>query len=431
MNADQGRRRRRWPWLLASSLVGCLGGAAVLLPVLLPVFTFPQPGGAYAIGTVTYHWVDSSRSEGFTQAADDHRELVVQVWYPAKPSPSLERARYLPEAGRTTAALERVFDLPRSALRALGSVRTHATLDAPVAGTGRFPVLLFLEGLGGFRQMNTFQVEHLVSRGYVVVALDQPYTAAVVSFPDGRAVEMPSLERMRPLVRQSYLPAANAPVLHGRVLAQGVLPHLAEDVTFVLDEFETRDRNGGLGALTDRLDLSRVGAFGSSLGGIVASEAGRADPRLSALLLMDAPVTARTAEAGLDQPTMWITRPAETMRAERHRVGGWSDEEINAHHGSMRAALEGLRAPGWFIQVPRISHLDFTDVSLYSPVFKWMGATGPMDGPRAHRILNDYGLAFFDQHLRGRRSPLLDGRSHPYPDVTVERHVAPTTQGTQ
>ena len=31
---------------------------AVVLPILLPVFRFPQPSGSYAIGTVTYHWVD-------------------------------------------------------------------------------------------------------------------------------------------------------------------------------------------------------------------------------------------------------------------------------------------------------------------------------------------------------------------------------------
>ena len=40
-----------------------------------------------------------------------------------------------------------------------------------------YPVLIFLEGLGAFRQMSTFQVEELVSHGYIVVAIDQPYTA--------------------------------------------------------------------------------------------------------------------------------------------------------------------------------------------------------------------------------------------------------------
>lgn len=39
---------------------------ALALPILLPVFHFPKPTGPYAIGTLTYHWVDPSRPELFT-----------------------------------------------------------------------------------------------------------------------------------------------------------------------------------------------------------------------------------------------------------------------------------------------------------------------------------------------------------------------------
>ena len=48
-----------------------------------------------------------------------------------------------------------------------------------------YPVLIFMEGLNGLRQMNTFQVEELVSHGYTVAAIDQPYAGAEVVFPDG------------------------------------------------------------------------------------------------------------------------------------------------------------------------------------------------------------------------------------------------------
>ena len=52
-------------------------------------------------------------------------------------------------------------------------VTTHALSSAvATADQARYPVLLFLEGATGFRQMNAFQVEHLVSHGYIVVAID-------------------------------------------------------------------------------------------------------------------------------------------------------------------------------------------------------------------------------------------------------------------
>ena len=60
-------------------------GAAVLLSWIIPVFTLPDPGGQYSIGTETFHWIDSSRAEWFTpEDTTDVREIMVQVWYPAK-----------------------------------------------------------------------------------------------------------------------------------------------------------------------------------------------------------------------------------------------------------------------------------------------------------------------------------------------------------
>jgi len=392
-------------------------------------FRLPLPGGPHAIGTVTYHWTDRSRQEILTPRPGDHRELMVQVWYPAERGRVVERARYLPDAADVMTALGRVFGVPPEMLRGIGAVTTHALVEAQVAGTACYPVLVFLEGLGGFRQMNTFQVEELASHGYVVVALDQPYTAASVTFPGGRVAAMGSLDRMRPLVRQSYLPAATRPALYGRELGHGIVPHLAGDVSFALDELREIDRHDPRGILTGRLDLTRVGAFGSSLGGIVAAEAARDEPRLDALLLMDAPVPLRTVASGLDRPTMWITRSPEWMRRERAAIGGWSEEEIAAHHATMRATFERLRAPGWFVRIPRVSHLDFTDVSSWSPAFRAVGATGPMDGDRVHRILNDFSVAFFDRHLRDGPGRLLDGVSRRHPDVAVERRVPARGEG--
>ena len=67
----------------------------IILPIAVPVFHFPLPTGPYSIGTVPYHLVDQTRGEVFTADPDDRRELMVQVWYPAKTSASANRARYL------------------------------------------------------------------------------------------------------------------------------------------------------------------------------------------------------------------------------------------------------------------------------------------------------------------------------------------------
>jgi hypothetical protein len=402
--------------------LGVLGLAvSIVLPVMAPVFRFPHPSGPYEIGTLTYHWVDVDRPEVLTSDPDDRRELVVQIWYPAKGDPSSPRAPYLANAGALTSAFARVHHWPEFLLGHLKYVTSNAIPSAPVAeDEPSYPVLIFLEGLTGFRQMNTFQVEELVSHGYIVAAIDQPYAAASVVFPDGRQARVPPIEQLQPLVRQSYMPAERAPLLNGRPLKDGIVPYFAQDVVFALDQLATLNQDDPTGILTGRLDLQRAGTFGISLGGIVGAEACRREPRLRACLMMDAPMPTTVVQAGLGQPGMWITRDVETMRLERRRAGGWSEAEIHAHQTSMRAVFEGLPGDGYFVQVPGMFHSNPTDIPSWSPFVRLLGIAGPIPVRRAHSIINAYSLAFFDRHLKGRAAALLDGPAEQYPEVLLE-----------
>jgi predicted dienelactone hydrolase len=169
-------------------------------------------------------------------------------------------------------------------------------------------VLGFLEGATGFRQMHTYQVEHLVSHGYV--ALDQPGLAAVVVFPDGHHAFGLTPAQFQATVRPSYMPQPN-----GRTLTHTrIIPYLAQDVDFTLDRLAGLDHADPAGILTGKLDLQRVGAFGISPGGIAVGEACRSDARL--------------------------------------RARGWPETEIAAHQTTMRAAYEGLSGTGYFVRVP-------------------------------------------------------------------------------
>lgn len=403
--------------------LGILGLAvSIALPLILPVFRFPRPSGPYDIGTLTYHWVDTKRQEIFSSDPKTPRELMVQIWYPAKPDPASVHAPYLQDADTVTAALAQVQKKPAFLFANLKYVTTHAVPFAPLADSEpSHPVLLFLEGATGFRQMNTFQAEELVSHDYVVVALDQPGTAAVVVFPNEHRATPPPLEQLQPLIRASYNPAYPAQTLNGRALEDGsIIPYLAQDVSFTLDQLAALNRSDPNGILTGRLDMNRVGAFGMSLGGIVVAEACRREPRLRACLMMDSPMPLDVVRTGLKQPSMWITRPAEDMRLERARAGGWSEDEIRLHQSSMRTVFKELTGPGYFVQIPGTFHINFTDVALWSPLLPRLGLSGPIDAGWAHRIINAYSLAFFDRHLRSRPAALLDGPSAQYPEVSLE-----------
>ena len=75
------------------------------------------------------------------------------------------------------------------------------------------------------RQQNTFQVEELVSHGYVVAAIDQPYVAATVVFQDGR--------------QAAYDPRWDPP--HSAFM-DAHIPYLAQDAVFTLEQLAALNR---------------------------------------------------------------------------------------------------------------------------------------------------------------------------------------------
>jgi predicted dienelactone hydrolase len=262
-------------------------------------------------------------------------------------------------------------------------------------------VLLLLVGLGGYRQIYTFQAEELASHGYVVAAVDQPYAHAAVVFPDGREATFD-----RRMLDDAFM--------------RPRIPYLTQDAVFALDRLAAVDRADPNGILTGRLDLDRTGLVGQSLGGIVGAQTCLEDARLRACLLEDAFMPDDVVREGLQQPAMWITREAETMRLERRRAGGWAESDIAEHVTTMRAVYDDLPGAGYYVEVPGMFHVEQTDASLLSPLAYQLGLAGPVGPDRVHRIVNAYSLAFFDRHLSGRPAPLLDGPSEWFPEVRID-----------
>lgn len=398
---------------------------SIILPIMLPVFRFPHPNGAYKIGTLTYHWVDVDRPEIFSTEPNDRRELMVQIWYPANKESSSPKVPYIQDSDFVTTALARLHNFPDFSLTHLKYVTTNAVSSAPVAeDKPNYPVLIILEGLTGYRQMNTFQVEELVSHGYIVVGIDQPGAAATVVFPDGHQINVPSVNNvMQPLIHQSFSPSETIPQLNGQAMPIGIIPYFAQDVSFTLDQLDSINTTDPKNILTDKLDLQHIGVFGMSLGGAVGAETCLKDPRIKACLIEDVTMTANVVQEGLQQPSMFITRPTDTMRLERQTSGGWAEEDIAQTQTTMRSVYDSLPGDGYFIQVPGMYHIDMTDDTYISPIFLTIGFSGPIGIQRAHDIINAYSLAFFDRHLMGKSEVLLDGLAKRYPEVIFEtRH---------
>jgi len=346
---------------------------------------------------------------------------MAQIWYPAKNEPSAPRAPYIEDADVVTPAFGRLTHFPEFLFTHFRYVRTNAVASAPIADDqASYPVLIFLSGIVGFRGVNTFQIEELVSHGYIVVGLDQPGAVAMVRLPDGRQVSGLFREEIHPLIQQSVEPLEETPTLLGRPMPEGIIPYLAADVPFALDQLAALNQSDPNHLLTGRLNLERAGIFGVSLGGINAAEACLNDARLKACLIMEHSMSVNVVQEGLKQPAMWITRDADTMRLERERAGGWPENEIEQHQRTMREVYEGLPGDGYFLNIPGMFHNNLTDLPYWLPISSQLGLAGTIDGQRIFDIVNAYSVAFFDRHLRNQPSPLLDGPSPEYPEVIFE-----------
>ena len=66
------------------------GHASFLMPVVL----FEKRAVPSKVGTTLYHWIDYNREEPYMKDLNGRRELMVQVWYPAKEKGDESRTLY-------------------------------------------------------------------------------------------------------------------------------------------------------------------------------------------------------------------------------------------------------------------------------------------------------------------------------------------------
>jgi len=367
----------------------------------------PEPEGPFGIGTRVVPILDPVRVD-FAAEIPRPRRVLAQLWYPTRLSGPLT-----PMIGdpNLPIALEAALGIP-PVLGFLHSLGCHAQPSAPPI-SGVRPVLIFLSGMAGFRQSNLFQVEHLVSHGYIVVGVDVPGFSANVEFSDGAQTPVLPARIAAPLVEQSIRRQEDPPRIGAREYPEGIVAELADDVGAVIDSLAELSSRG----VFTTVDLERIGIFGVSLGGITAAEVLRVDSRVTTGLMMDAPAPAAVAEEGLGGNAMWMTRNASSMRAERTRFGGWGEAEIAVHQSSLDTAVS--KAPrAWRVDVNRLFHIDFTGAPYGSGALQQL-VSGPLGGARAHAILNTVTKAFFDHTLAGAPAARLTAAVEALPEVAI------------
>ncbi|MHA6627677.1 alpha/beta hydrolase family protein [Pseudonocardia sichuanensis] len=351
--------------------------------------TLPPPTGPAPIGTLELHLVDHDRTDPFAATPNRPRELMVSIWYPARPEPDAPRAPYLaPEVADFYDRQAAALGVP-SGTADFAGIGTDAARRAAVAdGAAGLPVVLYSPGGNQSRAMGTTLVEELASHGYVVVTIDHTFSGPV-RFPDRTELAAPDLDKAL-IMRQR-----------------------ARDTGFVLDQLgliaagsDPDAQHRGLPAgLSGALDLSRVGMFGHSAGGFTTAEAMLTEERIDAGANLDGslpPEYGQAAHHGSRRPFLLLG-------------GGTSGSDTHPHHH--RAAPDWAAfwdaSTGWKrdLHLPDAEHMSFTDLQVLLPQIdraapiadeELTGRIGTIDPDRSLAVQRRSITAFFDEHLRGR-----------------------------
>lgn len=377
---------------IIGSIIGLLiSGLALFFAIALPVPQSLPVRGEYLIGTSNHVSIDETRAEIYTDNPTDRRKLVWQIWYPAADRGAGERAPYMAGVEHVAPATAVGQGLPSFTLNHLARSQTDSWLNAPVLeDDGPYPLIMFVQGLGGFRGQNTSLIQELVSQGYVVTSIDHPYATRAAVFPDGTVI---------PYGDDALLFSnEGTPPRNGQTLVDV----WAGDVQFILDQLQA-----GQPFPTDFIDFSRVAIVGHSTGGGTAITVCGRDARCGAYVALDSwvePVPDETIFTNTPpQPGLFINTPE------------WLNPE-NKPRGE--AFFARLKSASYRLTIQDTKHMDYTDVPLHSPIATTLGFSGALDGVYTVEVVNQYTLAFLDSVFKATPTDLFT--DVPYPEVTVK-----------
>jgi predicted dienelactone hydrolase len=357
--------------------------------------------GDYAVGTTR---VDIKARDG--------RTLPLQLWYP-----TLETARSEANGGHDVSEFEAPGARRDLLTRLLANAppgctnrRMHAALDAaPYPAAAPYPLLVYSHHNEGMRYALFSLAERLAQLGFVVAA------------PDHTGLTL--YDRTDDLASEDVVAMALRFRSDALVIRAG-------DIASVLDVALDAEAEALPSALRGKLDGTRVGLFGHSMGSMTMGIVAQRDARVrAAAYLSFPPATVSTLLNLLDQPTI------ESFRVPALFMLNQEDAALNTVGGNdaIREQFAAHAPLAYLVEVKDTGHWSFADDCALIPDFNDGCGQGtrheePFDAYQnlqselARQSAARYLAAFFGQQLLGAEPGPLNGttsapyelvRSHP------------------
>lgn len=392
--ASSGLRRPLFVAALAIVLAAG-AGASPYSQETIPAHPFQLPPSVGPLGRIDESWVDRGRPDR-TAADRGPRHLAIRILYPATVAPGAPRAPYIPDPTRFSEVAR------RSMVDAVAAAPTNEVAHAAVSsGKATFPVLLYNPGLGSLHVGGTQIAESLAARGYVVVMIGRPDTTPVMRFDDGYTYTADPDLATAQAKRTGGLAPVDVVASDSRWRTTDQFPAHVADLRFVIDRLRAmaNDRHG---LFYRKLDLTRIGAFGFSLGGVIALQASRDIAEIKAAANLDGAVSGDIHDTGTSRPILMLHNDGLSRSPDpaiREMAGLFQQWLWRTYRKSTNR---------WFdVTIDRTTHLYYSDAMLLRPPEP--GMSNPAE---VQDIAATYLGEFFDHTLLGcDAGPYLSGRS--------------------
>jgi predicted dienelactone hydrolase len=369
--------------------------------------TLPIPTGSFAVGRTIQDWTHTAL-DTLAPAPGTKRELLVWIWYPSAARQSAVMDDYLPARLRLKTKDAGGSNIWTLLTRDPSKVRGHSVPDSDVSPQQRsYPVVILRAGASSGVLNYSTLAEDLASHGYVVVGFDAPYRTGLVVFPDGRVMGRTAQNNPESCVVPDRAEME-------RCVAR-VMTAWTGDIAFVLERLTQLNASDSSGRFTGRLDMTRVGMFGHSLGGAVAAQFCHEDSRCKAGIDIDGAPHGSVIQAGLSQPFMFLLSDH----------GDTTDPESNQIVTDIKSIYDRIPSDRrLYATILGAFHFTFTDdgalmkSGIVRGFLRLSGRLG-IDARRQLAVTTYCVHSFFDAYLKGTGGARSSISSPLYPEIKI------------
>ncbi|RSK25786.1 alpha/beta fold hydrolase [Bacillus sp. HMF5848] len=388
---------------------------AILLPIIVPIFTLPEPSGIYDVAKVSYHLKDPTRKEVATTDQTDTRELPVSIWYPTEDS-SAALVPYVKMTPKVKEAIANHYQIPSFFLSYLSDVTTNSFTSGAVAESEqRFPVVLLSHGLPGNSSMMTSIAENLASNGFIVAAIDHTYYSNLTILPDDKVI-FSTAALPNPLELEEW----------DNIISSVWMKDQQQALDFILNSLQYDPLFAGT------LNVEKVGVLGHSFGGAAVFQTLLTDERIKAGVNMDGTFFGHVQEGAdtkkpflfmkvkEEQASLTLTPTQEELASLGLTLQQFNElnsklenrKQIFSHYGGYEAVFTDLK------------HLSFNDFYMFSPILQIVDKVHVREDSS---MINWLLVQFFNKTLYDMTETVFDTRDIPYSRLTITSLQSPNT----